>query len=48
VTVYFDGRSDARKNDENGIASDRIPVFKPANGQREIWNAFWLGKLGPF
>jgi prepilin-type N-terminal cleavage/methylation domain-containing protein len=45
VSVYFDGRSDARKNDERGTNPARIPMFKPVlAGQAQVWNAFWLGK----
>jgi prepilin-type N-terminal cleavage/methylation domain-containing protein len=43
VTVYFDGRSDARKPDANGTTPGMIPMFSPPSGQRAEWNKFWHG-----
>lgn len=45
VTVYFDGRSDARKPDENSSNSSQIPMFNQGLGvgQYSVWNAFWRG-----
>jgi prepilin-type N-terminal cleavage/methylation domain-containing protein len=43
ITVYFDGHSDARRPDEAGTAVGRIPIFRPASGQRTQWNKFWSG-----
>jgi hypothetical protein len=43
VTGYFDGHSDARRPDEAGTATGRIPMFRPATGARSEWNKFWSG-----
>jgi prepilin-type N-terminal cleavage/methylation domain-containing protein len=43
ITVYFDGHSDGRRPDESGTAQGRIPMFRPASGQRAEWNKFWTG-----
>jgi len=43
VTLYFDGHVDARKADPSGQNPNRIPVGRPASGQRYTWNNYWNG-----
>jgi len=44
VSVFFDGHADARKANPTGLTdNNRIPVVRPADGQRECWHAFWRG-----
>ena len=47
VTLYFDAHADARKPDPSGQASGRIPVGRPAQGQRSNWNLYWNGTDSP-
>ena len=48
VTVYFDGHADARKGDPQGLSDDnKIPMIRPANGQREAYHAYWRGTTDP-
>jgi len=44
VGVYFDGHADARKADRTGLTdNNKIPVIRPADGQRGCYHAFWTG-----
>ncbi len=44
VGIYFDGHADARKPDITGLTdNNRIPVIRPADGQRSCYHAFWTG-----
>jgi prepilin-type N-terminal cleavage/methylation domain-containing protein len=43
VTLFFDSHVEARKADPTAQAQNRIPVGRPALGQRSAWNAYWNG-----
>ncbi len=42
--ILFDGHAEARKADMTGLSDNsKIPVIRPADGQREAYHAFWTG-----
>ena len=43
VTLFFDSHVEARKADPTAQASSRVPVGRPASGQRSAWNIYWNG-----
>ena len=44
VTIFFDGHAEARKADITGLNdNNKIPVIRPADGQRGNWHAYWRG-----
>jgi prepilin-type N-terminal cleavage/methylation domain-containing protein len=44
VSIFFDGHAEARKADPSGLTdNNKIPVVRPADGQREAYHAFWTG-----
>jgi hypothetical protein len=48
VAVFFDGHAEARKADLTGLTdNNKIPVIRPADGQREAYHAFWTGTTAP-
>ena len=48
VSIYFDGHADSRKMDITGLTdNNKIPVVRPADGQRENWHAYWRGTTDP-
>ncbi len=48
VAVFFDCHAEARKADITGLSDDnKIPVVRPADGQRANWHAFWRGTTDP-
>lgn len=48
VAVFFDCHAEARKAVITGLSDDnKIPVVRPADGQRANWHAFWRGTTDP-
>ena len=44
VVIFFDGHAEARKADITGLSdNNKIPLIRPADGQREAYHAFWTG-----
>jgi prepilin-type N-terminal cleavage/methylation domain-containing protein len=44
VTVFFDGHAEAAKGDQQGLSdNNKIPMVRPADGQRESYHAYWRG-----
>ena len=44
VTIFFDGHAESRKADKTGLSdNNKIPVVRPADGQRSDWHAYWRG-----
>lgn len=48
VVAFFDGHAEARKGDATGLTdNNKIPMTRPADGQREAYHAFWSGTINP-
>jgi hypothetical protein len=43
IVVFFDGHAEGRKPDTTSLIQGRIPMIRPPDGQRSIWNRFWSG-----
>ncbi|RMD82587.1 MAG: prepilin-type N-terminal cleavage/methylation domain-containing protein [Lentisphaerae bacterium] len=44
---FIDGHVKTMKPDLTSLDEDRIPMLRPAPGQRTYWNSFWYGTLDP-